>query len=289
MSRGRLGAAVGIVCLALALPALMCACGGENPEKLMKRELPENATPEKIMLDGLNATDEVKSLHYIFDYSIIIPPTAEQTYTTEVKLSGEGDYEHESGNQVARISYPSLNAEWEYVLFGGVQYFRPVNTDTWYEMPGGSTLRIPSISEIARNTTDYLDNFQKINRLEDEEINGRPCYHIVMVPNFDAVMENEEFKNMLQGEGVETGEDLQAKLEEMKQELKDANVNFEYWFDKEYLILRRTLYNIELVEKGDDQNPSFTIKEIIEVDFPTYNQEVSIVRPEPSMLYKGSE
>lgn len=276
-------------CLALVLSVLVSACGGSGPENLMKRETPENATPEKIMLDGLNATDEVTSLHYIFDYSVIIPPTAEQAYTSEVTLNGEGDYDHASGNQIARISYPSIEAEWEYVLFEGVQYFRAVGTETWYEMPGGSTLRIPSISEIARNTTQYMDNFQKINRLEDEEVNGRPCFHILMVPNFDAVMENEEFKNMLQGEGGEVSEDLQAKLEEMKEELKDANITFEYWFDKEYLVLRRTVYNIELVEKGDEQSPSFTVKEIIEVDFPTYNQEVNIAEPQPSMLYKGNQ
>jgi hypothetical protein len=277
-----------LVLLAAGMTLAIAACGGGNPEGLLKREVPENATPEKIMLEGLNATDEVRSLHYIFDYSFLIPPTGKQPYTGEVRLTGEGDYDAATENAMAHLLWSTIEREFDYVLYEGVQYYRVEESGPWYELPAGSNLNIPSVSEITRNTAEYMDNFQKITRLADEVVNGRDCYHIAMVPNFDAIMQNEEFLNMIKGEREELDEETMAKLEEIKRELKEASVNYEYWFDKEYLVLRRTLYNIEMQEQGDEKNPSFTVKVIMEIDFPTYNQKVVISKPEPTMLYKGS-
>jgi len=132
-----------------------------------------------------------------------------------------------------------------------------------------------------------MDNFQKITRLEDEVVNDRDCYHIAMVPNFDAIMENQQFLDMIKGDQEQLDEEAMGKLEEVKESLKEANVNYEYWFDKEFLVLRRTLYNIEMVEAGDEQNPAYTVKLIMEIDFPTYNQEMDVTKPEQAMMYKG--
>ncbi|MBC7231458.1 MAG: hypothetical protein H5T74_13850 [Actinobacteria bacterium] len=284
--RGK-GACLLVACLAVATALLVAACGEKSGEGLLKRELPENATPEKIMLEGLNATDEAKTLHYLFDYSFVIPPTGKQAYTSEVALNGEGDYHAASGNAKARVRWPSFDLEFDYVLYEGVQYYRTEESDTWYELPAGSSLSIPSISEITRNTAEYMDNFQKITRLQDEVVDGRDCYHIAMVPNFDAIMENQQFLDMIRGDREQLDEETLQKIEEIKQELKDASVNYEYWFDKETLVLRRTLYNIEMVEKGEGEDSSYTVKMIMEITFPLYNQEVEITRPEPAMLYKG--
>ena len=279
-----------ILCLVVAVSLFIVACGGgTGAEGLMKRELPNNATPEKIMLEGLNATDEVKSFHYLFDYSFVVPPTGKQAYTSEVRLEGEGDYDDATGNSQAHMVWPSFEKEFDYKLYDKKQYFRMEEGGTWYELPEGSSLlNIPSVSEITRNTSEYMNNFQKINRLEDEVVNGRDCYHIAMVPNFDAIMENEQFLNMIKGDKEQLDEETVKKLEEIKEELKEANVNYEYWFDKENLVLRRTIYNIEMVEKGDEQNPAFTVKFMMETDFPTYNQKVEVTLPEQTMMYKGS-
>lgn len=282
------GLAAAAVLWLISLALAVTACGKSDSEGLLKREVPENATPEKIMLEGLNATDEVQSLHYVFDYSFIVPPTGEQPYTAEIRLTGEGDYDATTENARAHIVWSTFNREFDYLLYEGVQYFRAADDDNWYELPAESTLRIPSISEIARNTAEYLDNFQKITRLQDEVINGRECYHIAMVPNFEAIMENEEFLNMIKGEEGELDETKAAELERIKEQLKEANVNYEYWFDKEYLVLRRTLYHIEMIQQGDEDTPSFTVKVIMEIAFPKYNQKIEISKPESALLYKGS-
>ncbi|RJP32518.1 MAG: hypothetical protein C4536_05950 [Actinobacteria bacterium] len=281
------GSIIFVAGLFVVIALMVAACGDSTSEGLMKRELPENATPEKIMLDGLNATDAAESLHYIFDYSFIIPPTGQQAYTSEVALNGEGDYDANSGNAQAHMAWPSFEIEFDYVLYDGVQYYRTEENGTWYELPAGSSLSIPSISEITRNTAEYMDNFQKITRLEDATVNDRDCYHIAMVPNFDAIMENQQFLDMIQGDEEQLDDETLGKLENIKESLKDASVNYEYWFDKETLVLRRTLYNIEMVEPGDEQNPAYTVKLIMEIDFPVYNQQVDIGKPEQSMMYKG--
>lgn len=286
MRRRIAGALALLLCLLLGTSVFMAACGSGNPEGLLKRELPENATPEKIMLDGLNATDAAGTLHYVFDYSFIIPPTGQQAYTSEVALNGEGDFDSGSGNARAHMVWPSFELEFDYVLYDGVQYYRSDEAGPWYELPEGSSLSIPSVSEITRNTSEYMDNFQKITRLEDEMINERDCYHIAMVPNFDAIMENQEFLDMIKGDQEQLGEDALTRLEEIKESLKEASVNYEYWFDKEYLVLRRTVYNIEMVQAGDEQNPAYTVKMVMEIDFPTYNQKVEISKPEQPLLYK---
>lgn len=288
MLKRSVGAAVLLMSLVLAVSLGVAACGNGGSEGLMKRELPDNATPEKIMLEGLNATDEVKSLHFIYDYAVMVPPTAQQAYATEVALNGEGDYDYESGNQKAIIAYPSYEAEWNYVLYDGIQYFQEAEGGPWYELPGGSSLSIPSISEITRNTADYMDNFQKITRLEDEMVSERDCYHIAMVPNMDAILENEQFLDMVKGDQEQPDDEALAELEEIKEELKNANVTYEYWFDKETLVLRRMLTNVEIVEQVDEQTSPFTAKIIMEIAFPTYNEKVEVGKPENSMMYKES-
>jgi len=287
MHKRTMGAMALTICVAVAVSLVVAACGGGGSEGLMKREMPDNATPEKIMLEGLNATDAAKTLEYIFDYSFVIPPTGQQAYTSEVALNGEGGYNAQSGNAQAHMVWPSFEIEFDYVLYDGVQYYRTEENGQWYELPAGSSLSIPSISEITRNTAEYMDNFQKITRLEDTVVNDRDCYHIAMVPNFDAIMENQQFLDMIKGDQEQLDEEALSKLEEVKESLKEASVNYEYWFDKEYMVLRRTLYNIEMVEAGDEQNPSYTVKLIMEIDFPTYNQELDVTKPEQAMMYKG--
>jgi len=276
-----------IIGLSLILPLLIAACGGETGEEgLLKRELPENATPEKIMLEALNATDEAKSLAYIFDYAIIIPPTGEQAYTTELRFEGNGESDAETGNTQAHLSWPAFEREFDYKIYDDKQYFQMEEGGTWYELPQNYAVNVPSVSEITRNTSDYMDNFQKISRLEDEMVDERDCYHIAMVPNFDAIMENEDFLDLLKGEEEQLDEETMAQIEELKEMLKDASVNYEYWVDKEYLVLRRTLYNIEMVEPGDEETSPYTVKVMMEVDFPIYNLEVVVTQPEATEMYQ---
>jgi hypothetical protein len=275
------------VCLIFAISVMAVACGGGGSEGLPRRELPDNATPEKIMLEGLNATDGAKTLHYKFNYSFKIPPTAEQTYTREVSFEGEGNYDASSGDAEAHMIWHSFDMEFDYKLYRGIQYYRTKEDGTWYQLPQGRNLAVPSISEITRNTAEYMDNFQKISRLDDQVINDRDCYHIAMVPNFDAIMQNQQFLDMLRGEREQLDEETLKKIEETQQRLKNASVVYEYWIDKEYLVLRRTLYNIEIMETDEKTQSSYPVKLVMEIEFPAYNVKLNISPPESSVMHES--
>jgi hypothetical protein len=228
MRKRYLAAIIILPCLALAIVlTLVFTLGGSSgSEGLPKRQLPDSATPEKIMLEGLNATDGATSLHFDFNYSVMIPPTGQQTYTSEIKIEGEGDYDAKSGNATGHMNWPSFETEFNWVLFGGKSYFQVAN-ENWYELPNGSQWTIPSVSEITRNTAEYMDNFEKINRLEDEVVNSRDCYHIALVPNFDKIMSNQQFLDTIKGETSQSNDETAKNIDELKQELKNANVNYE--------------------------------------------------------------
>ena len=274
-------------CFVLVVSLLITACGGSGREGLPKRQLPDSATPEKIMLEGLNATDAATSLHFDFNYSVMVPPTGQQTYTSEIKFEGNGDFDSKSGNATGYMNWLSFETEINWVIFENKYYFQVADQE-WYELPAGSQLGVPSISEISRSTSEYMDNFEKINRLEDETVNQRDCYHIVLVPNYEKIMSNEQFLESIKGEAVQSNEETLENIDELKQDLENASVNYEYWIDKEYLVLRRLLTNVEMVHTGDAENPSYTAKLINEIDFPSYNIKIEVAPPQTSMLYQES-
>jgi hypothetical protein len=284
MRKRHLAAIILLPCLLLCLSLLVVACGGGS-EGLPKRQLPDSATPEKIMLEGLNATDGATSLHFDFNYSVMIPPNAQQAYATEFKTEGTGDYDAKNNSASGNMSVPAFETDFNWILFDGKSYFQATD-QSWYEMPNGSQMTVPSISEITRNTSEYMDNFEKISRLEDETVNSRDCYHIALVPNFDKIMSNEQFLETIKGETEQTNEETLKNIDQLKNELKNANVNYEYWIDKQYLVLRRMLSSVEMVMQGDANNPSLNVKIVNEIDFPNYNVKVSVAPPETSMLYQ---
>ncbi|MEJ5186509.1 MAG: hypothetical protein WHT46_05455 [Candidatus Geothermincolales bacterium] len=272
------------LCVSLILVVGLCvsclSCGKGSGEGLLKRELPENATPEKIMLEALKTTDEAKTLSYTFEYSLVIPPYGGKTYTSEVRLEGEGQYEASSGNAKVHITWPAFETEFDYVLYQGKPYFRPAGRDKWYEMPSSTQFTFPSIAELTRDASEYINNFQRITRMADEPVGERDCYHISLVPDFDTILQNENFLNMVFPEGT-LDEEATEKLKELRERLRGASVNYEYWIDKEYLVLRKTHYSVELQEPGDEKNPPFTIRLVMTLYFPSYNVEVNIERPQP--------
>lgn len=272
------------LCLALALLAALpvggVSCGKGSGEGLLKRHLPENSTPEKIMLEALKATDEAKTLSYSFNYSLVIPPYGDKTYSSEVRLEGEGQYDASSGNAKIHITWPAFETEFDYVLFEGKPYFRPKDREKWYEMPSSTQFTFPSIAELTRDAAEYMRNFQRITRMADETVGERECYHIALVPNFDAILENENFLNAVFPEGT-LDEQAAEKLKELKERLRGASVNYEYWIDREYLVLRKTHYSVELQEPGDEKRPPFTIRLAMTLFFPSYNVEVKIEKPQP--------
>ncbi len=289
-------AAVPLLMLAgmLAFTAGCGSKGGVPGEGLPKRELPENATPQKILLEAVKATEEVQTLEFRMDYTILIPPSDKETKAATLHMQGDGVFDVRNGNSRATVTWLEWNNfQTEYIIFEGRHYFKVYNN--WYEMPAGMTVG-PDISDMTRNTSEYLNNFQTISRMDDEEVNGRDCFHISMVPNFENILEQPEIKDFIKrtvlvesGSDMMSEEKLQEKIEQYKQELQKTGVSYEYWIDKETLTMRRTYYKIEAKAPSADDKEQRTFQIIMEMAFPKYNVDVQVSRPEVAMQWKGNQ
>gem|GEM_PF-1018481 len=296
MRRVKLVPASVLAVLLSAVLALAAGCGNKGGlagEDLPKRELPENATPQKILLEAVKATEEVKSLEFRMDYTILIPPSGNELRSATLHMQGDGVFDVRTGNSRATVTWLEWNNfQTEYVIYEGKHYFKVYNN--WYEMPAGMTVG-PNISEMTRNTSEYLNNFQTINRMEDEEVNERDCFHISMVPNFENILEQSEVKDFIkQSVLAESGQDLseeklEEKIEQFKQDLQKTGVSYEYWIDKETLTMRRTYYKIEAKAPSADSKEARTFQIIMEMAFPKYNVDVQVNRPEVAMQWKGNQ
>ncbi len=284
-------------CTALALlmaAALAAGCGGGSStgEGLPKRELPENATPEKILLEATKATSEVTSFDFISETKFIVPPTGSEVSTSTMTMQSEGVYDNGTGNIQATLTIVELEmAPTEYIIYDEQYYMK--NGDNWYEIEADSSFS-PAAADITRETSEYLKNYQTISRLDDEVVNGRDCYHISMVPNLEVTLERSEIVDLVrqtasQQAGHElTDEEFEDKLEEVKSTLNNTGAVMEYWVDMESLVLRRTLTNIESQMQIEKSKSPITTKRLVEMDFVKYNVPTDISPPEVSMEWKGN-
>jgi hypothetical protein len=286
------------ICVAITmvtLAALLAGCGGKGGstgEGLPKRELPENATPEKILLEGTKATSDVRSFDFISEIKFIVPPVGSDIKASSMTMQTDGVWDNQTGNIEATLTIPELNDyKADYIIYDSRYYINV--KDTWREIASDSILA-PGLPDITRETSEYLKNYQTISRLDDEVINGRDCYHISMVPNLEETLNRPEITDLVrqiatQQAGRElTDAEFAAKLEEVKASLKTTGAVMEYWVDKETLVLRRTVTNMESKMQIDKSSAPITTKRITEIDFPKYNVSTDISPPEVSMEWKGN-
>lgn len=292
-----LGAAASAAVIMVVLAALAAGCGGggSTGENLPKRELPENATAEKILLESNKASEDVKSFEFKTESSIIVPPQGAQAQASQTTFQNDGVCDNQTGNIEATMRIVGLeNFKVDYIIYDNKYYYFLEGENTWYEQDS-SAIAVPKAGDMTRQTSEYFKNYQSISRLDDEMVNGRDCYHISLVPDLQVTMENPEIvdlvKLMLNEQYAKEGKQLteaemDAALEEVKKSTINKGVVKEYWVDKESLVIRRDITNIE-TSVTIDKNNTMSGKYIIETVYPTYNVPTDIAPPEVSMKAKS--
>ncbi len=275
----------------LLLVALTGCKGGGTGEGLLKRSLPANPSPEKILIESINATNEVRSMEFKEEKAAIIPATG-NARATSLRTVLDVRADQETGDAQGFMEWVELNINIEYILHQNKYYWRFENKDTWYEMPS-TTAPTFDVSKITGNIGEFMKNFQTIDRLEDELINGRDCYHISMIPNFQNILEQsaivDYFRNVLSSDPQKplTEEEFRKKLEEYKDVLSSAQYTFEYWVDKEYLVIRRIYYHSQASMPLKSDGGTTFLKLSIDTVFPKYNVKVEVTPPETAIEWKG--
>jgi len=296
--RRRLLAAV--VCAAMVIVALLpltAGCGnsgGTTGEGLPKRELPENATAEKILLESSKATEDVKSFEFKAESSVIVPPQGTQAQASKTTFQNDGVFDNTTGNIEATMRIAGQdNFSVDYIIYDDKTYYYMSSNGTWYEQDSSASA-IPKAGDMTRQTSEYFKNYQAINRLDDEVVNGRDCYHISMVPDLEVSLENEDIvelvKTMITKQYAKEGktlteDEMKAALEEVRNSTINKGVVREYWVDKESLVIRRDITNIETTV-DIDKNNTLSGKYVIETVYPKYNVPTDIKPPEVSMKAK---
>ncbi len=298
MRRRLFATAVCAAMIMVVLASLAAGCGnsgGSTGEGLPKRELPENATAEKILLESNKASEDVRSFEFKTESSIIVPPQGTQAQASKTTFMNDGVCDNTTGNIEATMRIVGLeNFSLDYVIYDNKYYYFMASDNTWYEQDS-SSVAIPKAGDMTRQTSEYFKNYQAINRLDDEVVNGRDCYHISMVPDLEVTLENADIVELVKTmiteqyakEGKQLTEDeMNAALDEVRNSTINKGVVKEYWVDKESLVIRRDITNIETSVKLDKNN-TLSGKYVIETVYPNYNVPTDIAPPEVSMKAKN--
>ncbi len=297
--RGKMLAAAACAALtALLLAPLAAGCGnsgGSMGEGLPRRELPENATAEKILLESNKASEDVRSFEFKTESSVIVPPQGAQTQASKTTFVNDGVCDNATGNIRATMRIVGLeNFSLEYVIYDNRYYYSMANEGAWHEQDS-SAVAVPKAGDMTRQTSEYFKNYQSIIRLDDEVVNGRDCYHISLVPDLQVTLENADIvelvKAMITEQYAKQGktlseEEMEAALEEVRKSTVSKGVVKEYWVDKESLVIRRDITSIETSVELDKDN-SLSGKYVIETVYPKYNVPTDIKPPEVSLKAKN--
>lgn len=283
MSKGIKTSLAGFVFLTAILIAIT-GCGDDTGESLKKRDIPADATAEKLLLEAVKATNEAESIHYLTRYMLEVPQTQTDPRGVAIEMSGEGDLDVSTKN--SRSDYKWMGIDISFIVHDGKQFFKRAGTQYWYEIPEGAGLSSPNVAEMTTDFSKYLENFKSINRMEDAVINTRDCYHLKVEPNLEATVE-QHFENLL----TVPDDTFESDLESLKQQIKDQGLSarYEFWIDKEYLVYRRMIVvmDMRVIPQGESDPTNISVS--FELDFPSYNQGAEIVPPEVSMPWKPTQ
>ncbi len=257
----------------LLIAAILAAgCGNKTGESLPRRELAADATAEKILVEAVKATDDTRTMHYMVEAVMEVPASQEQTKRVALDLWADADLIVASGDSRGSLEWGTVSID--FVSVGGTMFYRSTEDGDWFYLPAQSQLAAPDIASLTRNATAYLKNYKSIEQAGDEEVNGRPCYHLVLVPDITAMLAQPEFQELLNlGSGA-------ADIETLQQQLQDAAMTVDYWVDKEYLVIRRNKLHWQLRLQSGEQLPFTEVISDFDMYFTLYNQELSIEPPE---------
>lgn len=235
---------------------------------------------ETVLKNSLNASKEdIKSVHFELTQVTKLPraPMSEggEIQPQEFEQNASGSYDLVSGNfeveTTVQIEDRSLQVKMRQVE--GKQYWEIAGN--WYEVPVSSEI-VPSVTQ-ALSVSQYLKEFETIEKLGDENIDDDSCYHIRAIPNMEELVKQPGVTDLLKdpsGEQVRTVD-----------ELKEMDVTFDFYIRKQDNYFKRSVSVVkskapnEFIKLGYAQ-PGDQMEQEATVTFSNFNDEVQYKVPE---------
>ncbi len=253
-------------------------CGSGTGEALPERSLPADASPETVLVEALRNTNDARTFHYDLEWATIILPTRQQTNKAVIDMEVVADQDMQ--NSSAQGTQNIANVTLDFVIVGNTEYRKEQFSNGWVAVPQQTTLL--DFGSVLKNATEYLKNFQSIEQVSDETINGRPCIHLKLKADVMSMLNRPDLRQFLATGPAGADNNVTIDIDKYRASLADLQLSIEYWVDKDYLVLRKSLQLWEERMKpgtspdvGSDRNITLTML------LSAYNQPLNIQAPEP--------
>ncbi len=226
----------------LAAGGILAGCGDRSKEALPKRSLPSDASPETILVEALRNTNEAQTFHYSLEWATTILPTREQTQKALIDMKVDADQDMQSAS--AKGTESIANVTLEFVIVDGTEYRKDqYGGEGWIAAPQQTALL--DFGPVVQNATEYLKNFESIEQLSDENIDGRPCIHLRLQADVMTMLNDPNLRQFLATGPTGANNDVTIDIDKYRSSLQSLVLNIEYWVDKEYLVLRKSFQQWE--------------------------------------------
>jgi len=269
---------IAAVIVAALVGGIFAGCGGGTSEALPKRSLPADASPETILVEALRNTNDTRTFHYNLAWATTILPTRQQTDKAliDMKVVADQDMQNSSAQGTQSIANVTLN----FVIVDNTEYRKEQFSESWIAVPQQTALL--DFGSVVKNATEYLKNFQSIEQVGDETIDGRPCIHLKLQADVMSMLNRPDLRQFLATGPAGANNEVTIDIDKYRASLSDLQLSIEYWVDKDYLVLRKSYQRWQermkpgtSPEVGSDRDITLTML------MSAYNQPLNIQAPSP--------
>ncbi len=276
--RKKLTITIAAIMVAALVGGVFAGCGSGNSEALPKRSLPSDVSAETILVEALRNTNEARSFHYNLEWVTTILPTRQQTEKALIEMKVKADQDMQ--NSSARGTQSIANVTLDFVIVGDTEYRKDQYSDSWITVPQETALL--DFGSVVKNATEYLKNFQSIERVSDQTIDGRPCIHLKLRADVMSMLNDPNLREFLATGPAGSNNGVTIDIDKYRASLQDLQLSIEYWVDKDYLVLRKSYQQWQermkpgtAAEVGSDRDITMTML------LSAYNQPLNIQVPSP--------
>ena len=267
-----------VVMVAALVGGIFAGCGSGTSEALPKRFLPSDASAETILVEALRNTNETRTFHYNLEWATTILPTRQQTDKAliDMKVAADQDMQNSSAQGTQSIANVTL----DFVIVGNTEYRKEPRSNSWVAVPQQTALL--DFGSVVKNATEYLKNFQSIEQVGEETIDGRPCIHLKLQADVMSMLDRPDLRQFLTSGPAGANNNVTIDIDKYRASLQDLQLSIEYWVDKDYLVLRKSYQQWQERMKpgtspdvGSDRDITLTML------MSAYNQPLNIQAPSP--------